>query len=43
MFEKVKDLFKTIACLCPGLTINLNDNGKVTEFYSENGLNDLVS
>ena len=40
--EKVKDLFKTIACLCPGLTINLNDNGKVTEFYSENGLNDLV-
>lgn len=40
--EKVKDLFKTISCLCPGLTINLNDNGKVTEFYSENGLNDLV-
>jgi DNA gyrase subunit B len=40
--EKVKDLFKTIACLCPGLTINLNDNGKITEFYSENGLNDLV-
>lgn len=40
--EKVKDLFKTIACLCPGLTINLNDNGKLTEFYSENGLNDLV-
>lgn len=40
--EKVKDLFKTISCLCPGLTINLNDNGRVTEFYSENGLNDLV-
>ena len=40
--EKVKDLFKTISCLCPGLTIHLNDNGKVTEFYSENGLNDLV-
>ena len=40
--EKVKDLFKTIACLCPGLTINLNDNGKVIEFYSKNGLNDLV-
>lgn len=40
--EKVKDLFKTISCLCPGLTINLNDNGKETKFYSENGLNDLV-
>lgn len=39
---KVKVLFKTISCLCPGLTINLNDNGKTETFYSENGLNDLV-
>lgn len=40
--EKVKSLFKTIVCLCPGLTIELNDNGKKTTFYSEHGLNDLV-
>ncbi len=40
--SKVKDLFKTISCLCPGLLITLDDNGKLTEFYSENGLNDLV-
>ena len=40
--EKVKSLFKTITCLCPGLTISLNDNGKVTEYYSEHGLDDLV-
>ena len=40
--EKVKTLFKTIVCLCPGLTIELNDNGKQTTFYSEHGLNDLV-
>ena len=39
----VKDLFHTISCLCPGLTITLNDNDKQTyTFYSENGLNDLV-
>ena len=30
--EKVKSLFKTITCLCPGLTINLDDNGKKTVF-----------
>lgn len=40
--EKIKSLFKTIVCLCPGLTINLDDNGKKTVFYSEHGLNDLV-
>lgn len=49
--NKVKDLFKTIACLCPGLTINLyatdwNKDGikceKYTRYYSEKGLNDLV-
>ena len=39
---KIKDLFKTIVCLCPGLTINLNDNGKQITYYSSNGLNDLV-
>ena len=39
---KVKDLFKTISCLCPGLTIVLNDNGTETIYTSTNGLNDLV-
>ena len=41
--EKIKKLFKTISCLCPGLTINLDDNGKKTTYYSKNGLTDLVS
>lgn len=40
--NKIKSLFKTISCLCPGLTINLNDNGKETIFYSENGIDDLL-
>lgn len=40
--SKIKDLFETIACLCPGLTISLNDNGTKTTFYSAKGLNDLV-
>lgn len=39
---KIKDLFKTISCLCPGLKIILKDNGKETVYYSEAGLNDLV-
>lgn len=40
--NKIKSLFKTISCLCPGLTIELNDNGKKEIFYSERGLNDLA-
>lgn len=39
---KVKSLFETIVCLCPGLTIKLNDNGTETIYYSERGLNDLA-
>lgn len=46
---KVKSLFKTIVCLCPGLTIELTiqktDNPKdkkILTYYSKNGLNDLV-
>ena len=35
-------MFKTITCLCPGLTIVLDDNGTKTNYYSEHGLNDLV-
>lgn len=41
--EKLKSLFKTIVCLCPGLTISLDDNGTKTTFYSENGLDDLAN
>lgn len=40
--NKVKDLFNVITCLCPGLTIHLDYNGNITDFYSEHGLNDLV-
>ena len=40
--SKIKELFKTITCLCPGLTIVLDDNGTKTNYYSEHGLNDLV-
>lgn len=40
--EKLKKLFKTIVCLCPGLTIKLDDNGKKIEFFSKNGLMDLL-
>ncbi len=40
--NKIKDLFNTITCLCPGLTIQLNDNGNETTFYSSKGLDDLV-
>ena len=40
--KAIKSLFKTITCLCPGLTINLNDNGESITYYSEKGLMDLV-
>ena len=40
--NKVRDLFKTISCLCPGLTINLNYNKKQEVFSSVHGINDLV-
>ena len=40
--EKIKSLFKTIVCLCPGLTISLKDNGNEIIFFSQNGLDDLV-
>ena len=38
----IKNLLKTTACLCPGLTINLDDNGNKTTYHSNNGINDLV-
>lgn len=40
--DKIKELFKTISCLCSGLTINLKLNNEDIVFYSKNGLSDLV-
>ena len=40
--NELRKLFKTVSCLCPGLTINFNDNGKKEVYFSKNGLNDLV-
>ena len=40
--KELKKLFETIAALCPGLTIQLDDNGSKTTYYSKNGINDLV-
>ena len=40
--NELKSLFKTIAALCPGLTIELDDNGKKTSYFSKNGISDLV-
>ena len=40
--SELKTLFKTVAALCPGLTIELDDNGDRTTFFSKNGLSDLV-
>ena len=41
--SKIRDLFKTVSCLCTGLTINLNYNGNKETFFSTNGLIDLVN
>ena len=40
--NELKTLFKTIAALCPGLTIELDDNGTKTTYFSKNGINDLI-
>lgn len=44
--KKVKELFETIVCLCPGLTIKLWDNISTDNdpviYYSKNGISDLV-
>ena len=39
---RIKELFKVLACLCPGLTINLKTPNEDLTFVSKNGLNDLV-
>ena len=38
----IEKLFKTIVALCPGLTINFNNNGKEKVYFSEHGIDDLV-
>ena len=40
--DKVKKLLQTLVCLCPGLTIHLDDNGNFTSYHSSNGINDLI-
>ena len=40
--SEVKKLFKTIVCLCPGLTINFTVNNEKNTYSSQNGINDLV-
>ena len=40
--SKIKELLHTISCLCPGLTINLLENGHSTIYFSQHGLDDLV-
>ena len=40
--NKIKDLLFTITCLCPGLTIELNNNKEKITYFSKNGLDDLA-
>ena len=39
---KIRSLFSTVSCLCPGLVIELTYNGEKETFFSKNGLHDLV-
>lgn len=41
-YDKVRSLFKTITCLCPGLTIKFITGTEEEIFFSKNGLNDLA-
>ena len=40
--EKIHNYLKTLSCLCYGLTIHFEENGKVYDYVSPRGLNDLV-
>ena len=40
--SELKTLFKTVSCLCPGLTIKFDNNGEKTTYFSKDGINDLV-
>lgn len=45
--EELEELFRTVSCLCKGLKIEFtvikNKNTKVTNYYSEKGLSDLLN
>ncbi len=41
--NKVKELCQTLVCLCPGLTIELNVDGRENIYNSINGIDDLVT
>ena len=41
--DKVQKLLKTLTCLCPGLTINLEHNGTKYTYFSEEGIDDLLN
>ena len=38
----IKNLFKTISCLCPGLLIHLDYNGDIIDYQSTSGIIDLL-
>lgn len=40
--KALTELFQTLVCLCPGLTIEFDNKGSKTTFFSQRGLNDLV-
>lgn len=40
--NELKTLFKTVAALCPGLTINFKNHDELITYFSEKGLHDLV-
>ena len=41
--KKIRELFKTISCLCPGLTIEFKyKNDELETYFSQNGLDDYI-
>lgn len=40
--NSLKKLFKVLVCLCPGLTIDFDNQGEITSYHAKNGLHDLV-
>lgn len=41
-YNVIDNLFEVLVCLCPGLTIEFNNKGKIKTYFSKNGLSDLV-
>lgn len=40
--QVIEKLFSVLVCLCPGLRIEYTNKGKYIDYFSKNGLNDLV-